>query len=165
MKKIFLVAAVIVLIAATSCSSLQNTVSTSSTTTSNATTTTASTTGKNAGVAIDALTAQYKADGNKLDYKNLSNIANMINLVAAGEQLYNNKSNSDFRKGFIKGLVANSINIDEMNAETVTNQLTSLVDQTNLQQLQSAASKGQATAAEVQNVATSVSNILSLFSK
>ena len=120
--------------------------------------------GKNAGSSLDMLTAQYKTDG-KLDMSNLSNIANMLNLAAASQQLYANKSNSDYRKGFVNGMILNSINIDELNATTVTEALDELAEQTNIDALQEAAQKGEATAEEVKKTADSVTQIIEIFKK
>ena len=167
-KNIIFVSAVAALML-TSCgfmkgSTTNTTESTTANTVAQATAADAVQMGRNAGMALDNLAAQYKADG-KLDMTNIMNIANMLNLVGAGQQIYQNKSNSEYRQGFIKGMIANSINIDEINAETVTEGLTELVEQTNVGELKSAMQKGQATATEVQNVATSVTNIIGLFKK
>ncbi len=169
MNKTIILASAAAALMLASCGFMKNsTTNTQSTTT--ATTTVAPTAndaammGKNAGMALDNLAAQYKADG-KLDMTNIMNIANMLNLVGAAQQIYTNKSSSEYRTGFIKGLIANSINIDEINAETVTEGLTELVENTQVDKLQSAMQKGQATATEVQNVATSVTNIISMFKK
>ena len=139
--------------------------STSSTTTTQpASSTEAVQMGKNAGSSLDYLTAQYKSAG-KLDMTNMMNIASMLNLVGAAQQVYTNKADQSYRQNFIKGLIANSINIDDLNAETVTDQLTTLAENTNVDKLNSAMQKGQATATEVQNVASSVTNIINMFKK
>ena len=120
--------------------------------------------GKNAGSALDYLAAQYKSAG-KLDMTNMMNIASMLNLVGAAQQVYQNKSDKTYRQGFIKGMIANSVNIDDYNAETVTDKLQSLAENTNVDKLNEAMQKGQATATEVENVAGSVTNIISMFKK
>ena len=94
---------------------------------------------------------------------NMMNIANMLNLVGAAQQVYQNKSDKTYRQGFVKGLIANSINIDQYNADSVTDKLQSLAENTNVDKLSSAMQKGQATASEVENVASSVTNIIKLF--
>ena len=164
-KAIFLASAVVALMLA-SCgfgkSSTTNTTSTTTTTT--ATASDAAMMGKNAGMALDNLSMQYKADG-KLDMSNIMNIANMLNLVGAAQQVYENKSSKEYRQGFVRGMIANSINIDELNAESITDSLEDMMEETKVAELQSAMQKGQATAVEVQNVANSVSNIVSLFKK
>lgn len=145
-----------------SCGFTKSATTNSQSTDSTQTTANATAMGKNAGVAIDALTAQYKADG-KLDMTNLMNVANILNLVGASQQVYNNRSDQSYRQGFIKGMISNSINIDDLNAESVTEQLEALVDKTDATKLQAAMQKGEATAQEVQQVATSVQNIIALF--
>ena len=166
MKKNILLASLILSLVLTSCGMLKGN-SASNTTTSDPAAATSQTTeasqmGKNAGSALDYLTAQYKSAG-KLDMSNMMNIANMLNLVGAAQQVYAHKSDSNYRKGFVKGMIANSINIDESNAESVTDKLQSLAENTNMDKLNSAVQKGQATATEVENVASSVTNIIKLF--
>ncbi|MBR1929128.1 MAG: hypothetical protein IJ834_05245 [Paludibacteraceae bacterium] len=165
---IIFVAAMAIAITFTSCGFGKG--ATTSTSNNAASTTTVSSTdavqmGKNAGNSLDQLTAQYKADGNKLDMTNLMNIANTLNLVAASQQFYNNKSNSEYRKNFVKGMVLNSINIDELNADVVTESLSDLVEQTNISELQAAAQKGEATAKEVEKTAEGIKNIINIFKK
>lgn len=120
--------------------------------------------GKNAGSSLDYLTAQYKSAG-KLDMTNMMNIASMLNLVGAAQQVYQNKSDKAYRQNFVKGMIANSINIDQYNAESVTDKLQSLVENTNVDKLNDAMQKGQATASEVENVTNSVTNIIQMFKK
>ena len=168
MNKTIILASAIAALMLTSCgfgkSATTNTTSTTTTTTTTATASDAAVMGKNAGSALDYLAAQYKSSG-KVDMTNIMNIAQMLNLVGAAQQVYENKSNSDYRKGFVKGLIANSINIDEMNGETVTDQLSSIAEESNISELTAAMQKGQTTATEVQNVANSVTNIISMFKK
>ncbi len=161
MKKQMLVAGIL-LVSMVSCGVFggAGTPSTSSTTPS--TNTTAAQAGKSAGAAIDALTAQYKADG-KIDMKNFTNLANILNLIGSAQGLKDNKDDATYKKGFIQGLVANSINIDAASAPSITDKLQELAAKTDTSKLQSAVQKGQATAAEVQNVANSVTSIISLF--
>ncbi len=166
MKKQVLVA-VILLAGMTSCGFLGG--ATSSTTATPTTTTTptnaaATQAGKNAGVAIDALAAQYKIDG-KIDMKNFSNLANILNLIGSAQGLKENKADDTYKKGFVQGLVANSINIDNVNADAITGKLQTLAENTDTSKLQDAVKKGQATAEEVQNVANSITSIISLFKK
>ncbi len=166
MKKTIIFASAIAALMLTSCgfgkSATTNT--TTATTTTQATSADATMMGKNAGMAIDNLAYQYKADG-KLDMTNMMNIAQMLNLVGAAQQVYENKSNKEYRQGFIKGMIANSVNIDDMNAGTITDNLTNMMEETKVDELQAAMQKGQATATEVQNVANSVTNIISMFKK
>ncbi len=167
MKKQVLVAGIL-LASMTSCGMLGGT-STSTTKPSTTTATptanaTATQAGKNAGAAIDALTAQYKADG-KIDMKNFTNLANILNLIGSAQGLKENKADDSYKKGFIQGLIANSINIDTQTAPSITDKLQDLAAQTDTSKLQEAVQKGQATADEVQNVANSISSIISLFKK
>lgn len=169
MKKTIILASAVAALVLTSCgfgksATTNNTTSTTTTTTTTATAADGVQMGKNAGMALENLAAQYKADG-KLDMTNIMNIAQMLNLVGAAQQVYNNKSNKEYRQSFIKGMIANSINIDEMNAGTITDSLTDMMEETKVNELQSAMQKGQATATEVQNVANSVTNIISMFKK
>ncbi|MBR1564487.1 MAG: hypothetical protein IJ650_03995 [Paludibacteraceae bacterium] len=170
MKKTIILASAVAALVLTSCG-FGKSATTNNTTSTTATTTTATATtadgvqmGKNAGMALENLAAQYKADG-KLDMTNIMNIAQMLNLVGAAQQVYNNKSNKEYRQSFIKGMIANSINIDEVNAGTITDSLSDMMEETKVNELQSAMQKGQATATEVQNVANSVTNIISMFKK
>ncbi|MBQ9338731.1 MAG: hypothetical protein IJS13_00175 [Paludibacteraceae bacterium] len=166
MKKQIIALTAVVALLLSSCGMLKgnSTSAQSSTTTSSASaaTTDAAQMGKNAGSALDYLAAQYKSAG-KLDMTNMMNIANMLNLVGAAQQVYQNKSDKTYRQGFVKGLIANSINIDQYNADSVTDKLQSLAENTNVDKLSSAMQKGQATASEVENVASSVTNIIKLF--
>ena len=87
MKKVILMAAVIMM---TGCGFMQNSTTNNTanqqpaantqqtTQTGNA----AMTAGQGAGNALLALYKQYKADGNKYDYKNLQNAMNTITLIA-----------------------------------------------------------------------------------
>lgn len=167
MKRTFFVLSVSAALLLSSCGFLKNSTSTSTSTTSTTTTSSADAVqaGKAAGNAMDALYTQYKTDG-KLDMKNIMNIANMVSLVGAAQQLKDNKSDSSFRQGFIQGIIANSVNVDKTNAETITDQLTDFVSSNvNTDSLTSALQKGQSATTEVQNAANSVSNILNLFKK
>ncbi|MBR1808095.1 MAG: hypothetical protein IJ776_01740 [Paludibacteraceae bacterium] len=168
MKKTIILASAVAALMLTSCgfgkSATTNTTESTTTTTTQATASDAAMMGKNAGSALDYLAAQYKSSG-KIDMTNMMNVAQMLNLVGAAQQVYNNKSSQEYRQGFIKGMIANSINIDELNAGTITDSLNEMMEETQVDKLQSAMQKGQATATEVQNVANSVTNIISLFKK
>ena len=105
--------------------------------------------GKNAGSALDYLAAQYKSAG-KLDMTNMMNIASMLNLVGAAQQVYQNKSDKTY-------ILIRSQMIEIRKAQRIVD-----VERTKLNE---AMQKGQATAAEVENVAGSVTNIISMFKK
>ncbi|MBR1381383.1 MAG: hypothetical protein IJ554_02810 [Paludibacteraceae bacterium] len=104
MKKSFLVVAAAVLMSA--CGFLKNSTtgaSSNQTTTQTATTTTpanAQSAGQGAGNALLALYNQYKADGNKYDYKNMQNILNTVTLVANCEGLKTNFKDKTYLKDF-----------------------------------------------------------------
>lgn len=175
MKKVILIAAVIMM---TGCGFMQN--STTNTTanqqpaantqqtaqTSNA----AMTAGQGAGNALLALYKQYKADGNKYDYKNLQNAMNTITLIANCEGLKDNYKDQTYRSEFGKGLVASSLGlVAQNNVETVTNSLAEMVKNSEtVQQTSSKVSEGANTAASYANTAAqyagALSTLLSAFS-
>ena len=134
MKKITLLVTAALMMSA--CGFLKNSSSSNNATT--ATTTTAATTapaenaaqtaGQGAGNAMLALYNQYKADGNKYDYKNMQNALNTITLLANCEGLKDNYKDKTYLKEFGKGMVASSLGlVTEDNAETVTNSLVEMV--------------------------------------
>jgi len=82
MKKTIILASAVAALVLTSCgfgksATTNNTTSTTTTTTTTATTADGVQMGKNAGLALENLAAQYKADG-KLDMTNIMNIAQML---------------------------------------------------------------------------------------
>ena len=95
-KVIFAVAAAMIM---TGCGMMKRTTvsvdqpanNTTSTTATTAAPATAASAGQGAGTALLNLYSQYKADGNKYDYKNMQNILNTVSLIANCEGL---KSNS-----------------------------------------------------------------------
>ena len=134
MRKIFLMAAVAMMVAG--CGFMKN--STSSNTTAQPaaqpTTTTAQngnaalSAGQGAGNALLNLYNQYKADGNKYDYKNMQNALNTVTLIANCEGLKDNYKNTSYLKEFGKGMVASSLGlVTQNNVETVTNSLVEMV--------------------------------------
>ena len=111
------------------------------------------TAGQGAGNALLALYKQYKADGNKYDYKNLQNAMNTITLIANCEGLKENYKDASYRSEFGKGLVASSLGlVAQNNVETVTNSLVEMVKSSDT--VQNAASTAQSTA----NTAASYAN-------
>ena len=140
MKKTALLIALAIVVA--SCGALKGTSSQTSSNASSTQSSTASTvassalassssamsSGKNAGSALLAMYNQYKADGNKYDYKNLNNIINSLQLVSACEGLKDNKSNKEYLKSFGKGMLASAAGlVTESNVNQVTNTLTDMV--------------------------------------
>ena len=86
------------------------------------------TAGQGAGNALMNLYNQYKADGNKYDYKNMSNILNTVTLLANCEGLKTNYKDKSYLGEFSKGLVAGSLGLVTQNtAQTVTNSLVSMI--------------------------------------
>ena len=118
--------------------------------------------GQNAGSALVAMYNQYKADGNKYDYKNLNNIINSLQLVSACEGLKDNKSNKEYRKEFGKGMIASALGlVTEQNVNQVTNTLTDMV--VNNPTVTSAATTAADKLNTAAQTASSISSILGLF--
>ena len=155
MKKTALLIAMAIVFA--SCGALKGT---SSQTSSNASS--AQSAGQSAGSALMALYNQYKANGNKYDYKDLNNIINTLQLVSACEGLKENKSNKEYRKEFGKGMIASALGlVTEQNVNTVTNTLTDMV--VNNPTVNSAATTAADKLNTAAQTASSISSILSLF--
>ena len=109
-----------------------------------------------------ALYEQFKADGNKYDYKNLNNIINSLQLVSACEGLKTAKSDKTYLKDFGKGMLVSAAGlVTEKNVNSVTNTLTDMVvsNPTVTSTATTAADKLQ-TAAQT---ASSISSILNMF--
>lgn len=151
MRKIFLMAAVAMMVAG--CGFMKN--STSSNTTAQPAAQPTTTTAQNGNAAISAgqgagnallnLYNQYKADGNKYDYKNMQNVLNTVTLVANCEGLKDNYKNTTYLKEFGKGLVASSLGlVTQDNVEAVTNSLVDMVK--NSETVQNATQTAQNTA-------------------
>ncbi len=106
--------------------------------------------GQGAGSALQAIYAQYKADGNKYDYRNMQNILNTVTLLANCEGLKDNYKNKDYLTDFGKGMIASSLGlVSRDNVQTVTNSLVDMVK--NSETIQN--TKAQATQA-AQNTAS-----------
>ena len=126
--------------------------------------------GQGAGSALQALYSQYKADGNKYDYKNMQNILNTVTLVANCEGLKENYKNTTYLKEFGKGMVASSLGlVTQNNVEQVTNSLVDMVK--NSETVQTATAQAQSTASEAAGYANTaaqyagaLSSSLSIFS-
>ena len=172
MKKIFFVAAVAMMVA--SCGMLKGNSSSSNESQPVATNTAiadAVNAGQGAGNALLALYNQYKADGNKYDYKNMQNILNTVTLVANCEGLKTNFKDKTYLTDFGKGLVASSLGlVTKNNVNTVTNSLVTMMKDN--ETVQSATQTAQSTASSVAEYANtaaqyagSISSILSLFGK
>ncbi len=174
MKKIILFATAIMM---ASCGFMQN--STSNNTSSQATASKQQTVqtgnaaisaGQGAGNALQALYAQYKADG-KYDYKNMQNILNTVTLVANCEGLKDNYKDKTYLKEFGKGMIASSLGlVTQSNVNTVTNSLVEMVKSNEtVQNATTKVQEGASSAASYANTAaqyaSSISSLLSLFGK
>ena len=174
MKKIFLMAAAVMMM--TGCGFLKNSTSSNQTTTTTTTTTTTSTdtnaamtAGQGAGNALMNLYKQYKADGNKYDYKNMQNALNTVTLIANCEGLKDNYKNTTYLKEFGKGMVASSLGlVTQDNVETVTNSLVDMVKnsdtvQNATQTLQNSANTAAGYANTASQYAGALSTLLGAF--
>lgn len=122
--------------------------------------------GQQSGVALEALNAQYKADG-KVDMTNFTNILNIAIVANAAQTLKEQTEGGQYYKDFSKGLIVGSNEL--VSDATVGNIIAGLGALTNvdLDALQSksdnAAAKGTVAMENLANIATSVSTIMSLF--
>ena len=134
--------------------------SSSSTTSSNSSSYTA---GQSSGTALSALYAQYQKDG-KVDMTNISNLTNIISLVNNVKTVKDSEKNSAVYTDFAKGMISSSNNlVTEVNAETVMNGLTSALSSVDTSKIDNAVEKGTSAVQSASAIATSVSEILSLF--
>ena len=175
MKKAFLMAAVMMM---AGCGFMKNSTSSNTTTTAQPAATTTTTTqnsnaamsaGQGAGNALMNLYSQYKADGNKYDYKNMQNVLNTVTLVANCEGLKENYKNTSYLKEFGKGMVASSLGlVTQDNVEQVTNSLVDMVKnsetvQTATQTVQNTANTAAGYANTAAQYAGALSTLLSAF--
>jgi len=173
MKKIILFATAVLM---AGCGFMQNSTTSNQQAASTTTSTTqksnnaAMTAGQGAGTALQALYAQYKADGNKYDYKNMQNILNTVSLMASCEGLKENYKDQTYRKEFGKGMVASSLGlVTQNNVETVTNSLVDIIKtsdvaqtaQTKVNETASKAAESANTAASYATTAASYAGALS----
>lgn len=126
--------------------------------------------GQGAGNALQALYAQYKADG-KYNYKNTQNILNTVSLVANCEGLKENYKDKTYLKEFGKGMIASSLGlVTQDNVTAVTNSLVDMVKSNEtVQNATTKVQEGASSAASYANTAaqyaSSISSLLSLFGK
>jgi hypothetical protein len=157
MKKIFIFLAAAMLFNA--CGMLNGSSSKQSSTATQSTqtvSTSALQSGQGAGNALQALYTQYKADGNKYDYKNMQNVLNTVTLLANCEGLKSNYRDKAYLKEFGKGLIASSLGlVTQSNVETVTNSLVDMVK--NSEAVQTAATQAQSTASTAASYANTAS--------
>jgi hypothetical protein len=166
MKKIMIFVAAAMMM--TGCGMLKNNASSNTTTTTTPAATTGTTVnaqnaGQGAGNALLALYNQYKADGNKFDYKNMQNALNTVTLIANCEGLKSNYKDKTYLKDFGKGLIASSLGlVTKNNVETVTNSLVEMVKSSETVQNTATAAKNTAnTAAGYANTAAQYAGALS----
>ena len=127
--------------------------------------------GQGAGNALMQLYNQYKADGNKYDYKNMQNALNTVTLLANCEGLKTNYKDKTYLKEFGKGLIASSLGlVTQNNVETVTSSLVDMVK--NSETVQNATTQAQNTANTAAGYANTaaqyagaISSLLSAFGK
>ena len=158
MKKVIIMVAAVILMS--SCGFMKNSTSngqsdqvqsTTSTTTAQSSNAAVSA-GQGAGNALLALYNQYKADGNKYDYKNMQNVLNTVTLIAQCEGLKDNYKDKTYLKEFGKGMIASSLGlVTQNNVETVTNSLVDMVK--NNETVQSATTQAQSTASQAASYA------------
>ena len=158
MKKVIIMVAAVMLMS--SCGFMKKSTSSNNTTATPAATTTttaqssnaAVSAGQGAGNALLALYNQYKADGNKYDYKNMQNVLNTVTLIAQCEGLKDNYKDKTYLKEFGKGMIASSLGlVTQNNVETVTNSLVDMVK--NNETVQSATTQAQSTASQAASYA------------
>ena len=102
------------------------------------------------GQAIAGLYSNYKAT-KKVDMTNTSNITNTLALVTAYSQLKNNKSNKDYRKSFISGMVLGGAGVvTNANASTIVNKI------------ETSAGLSSTTRSNISTAASTVSSIMSI---
>lgn len=113
--------------------------------------------GQGAGSALQAIYAQYKADGNKYDYRNMQNILNTVTLLANCEGLKDNYKNKDYLTDFGKGMIASSLGlVNRDNVQTVTNSLVDMVK--NSETIQNTKAQATQAAQNTANQAASYAN-------
>jgi uncharacterized protein with gpF-like domain len=128
------------------------------------------TAGQQSGVALKALYTQYKADG-KLDFSNLNNLLNMVNLSAQVQKITKAEKGTVDYSEFGKGLVAGSVNlVNDLNKDQVVNVLTQQLAKVDTSKLTEVAGQAQTTVStvtesinSVKEASSSVMEIINLF--
>ena len=114
------------------------------------------TAGQQSGVALKALYTQYKADG-KLDFSNLNNLLNMVNLSAQVQKITKAEQGTVDYSEFGKGLVAGSVNlVNDINKDQVVNVLTQQLAKVDTSKITEVAGQAQTT---VNNVTESINSV------
>ena len=124
---------------------------------------TATSAGQGAGTALLNLYNQYKADGNKYDYKNMQNILNTVSLIANCEGLKSNYKDKTYLKDFGKGMIASSLGlVTQDNVESVTGGLVDMIKSNEkVQETKTAAQNTASTAASYASTAAQYAGALS----
>ena len=114
------------------------------------------TAGQQSGVTLKALYTQYKADG-KIDFSNLSNIANILNLSAQVQKITKAEQGTVDYSEFGQGLIAGSVNlVNEINQAQVVEVLTQQLGNIDTSKITEVAGQAQTT---VNNVTETVGNV------
>ena len=119
--------------------------------------------GQGAGNALMQLYNQYKADGNKYDYKNMQNALNTVTLLANCEGLKNNYKDKTYLSEFGKGMVASSLGlVTQNNVQNIANSLVDMVKSSEtVQNVSSTAQNTANTAASYASTAAQYAGALS----
>lgn len=120
--------------------------------------------GQQSGVALKALYDQYKVDG-KLDFSNLTNVANIMNIAAQAQKIKDAEKGSVNYSEFSKGLIVGSTNlITDINVDQVVGALKETVaDKIDTEKITEATDKTQAAVSNISQAAGSITDILNLF--
>ena len=95
---------------------------------------------------------------------NVQNLVNIVSLVNNVKTVKDAEKSSGAYTDFVQGLVSGSSNlVNELNAETVMNGLTSALSSVDTSKIDTAVEKGTSAVQSASAIATSVSEILSLF--
>lgn len=122
--------------------------------------------GQQSGVALKALYAQYKVDG-KLDFSNLTNVANIMNVAAQAQKIKDAEKGSvnytDFSKGLVEGATGL---ISDINADAVVEGLKQTVSsKIDTEKVNEVSDKAQTAATNIASTASSITDIIKLFQK
>ena len=122
--------------------------------------------GQQSGVALKALYAQYKVDG-KLDFSNLTNVANIMNVAAQAQKIKDAEKGSVNYTDFSKGLVESATGlISDINADAVVEGLKQAVSsKVDTEKVNEVSDKGQTAATNISQTATSIMEVIKLFQK
>jgi hypothetical protein len=122
--------------------------------------------GQQSGVALKALYDQYKVDG-KLDFSNLTNVANIMNIAAQAQKIKDAEKGSVNYSEFSKGLIVGSTNlITDINVDQVVGALKETVsDKIDTEKITEATDKTQTAVSNISQAAGSITDIINLFKK